>query len=141
MRAERLAQMAEQRRAPLHADQRIVRRNLECRAQILGNDAQQRAGVSAQGLLQVRGKRSAREHVQAGDGEAFRSGQRCCAGVLHVAPGIAGAGVEQHARDREVDARARDGVTMALGVLLGERRPAIRAADLEVPPAAVKGNF
>jgi hypothetical protein len=82
--------------------------------------------------------------MQAGDGEAFGARELLAARRLAIAPLGAGARVEQHARDHEVDRRARalHAMGRALEAVRGrERRPSIDSAGLEVPPAAVDGDL
>ena len=124
---------AQQRRAAVEADQRIVRaRPGTPAASVAASSAASARGVDAQRVAGVDENAPGREQRGSSPRRALRSGRSVCPVVaLGVAPGRAGAGVEQHADHREVDARAR-----ALGRRCGRPARASSAARRSTPPAS-----
>src|SRR3954451_6318032 len=88
-------------------------------------------------MLVVGGKRALAEEMEAGDAEPLRARINPAA-RLAIAPRRAGAGVEQNAGHREVEADPGDLRARLTGEPARQRGPAIDAADAEVPPAAVE---
>ena len=106
---------------------------------VAASSAAQRGGVHAQRLARGRREHAGRERAQARDAEplgARRSAAPVCG--LAIAPRRAGAGVEQHADDREVDrARGAFGRRRGRASAASSSRLPVDAAGLEVAPAAV----
>ena len=93
--------------------------------------ARRPCGIGLQRTQLVAGEQPPHEGMEAGDAQAFGAGEGLAGGRLDVVPVGAGAGVEQHADDREVDHRA--GAHRGLA-----RRPAARSscALRSTPPAS-----
>ena len=89
-------------------------RPADCRARpgtrapgVAASSSLQRRGVDAQRLARVGREARRLEHAQARDARGLRSARASLRSRLAVAPLRAGAGVEQHADDDQIDQRAR----------------------------------
>ncbi len=134
---ERLGQPAQQGAALLQADQGIIRLGLEVAGERRRIDALEPEMVDAAAGI---GRETAgAEHVEAGNGEPLGAREGGAGFLFAVAPGIAGAGIEQDAHGREVDRHA--GPLNRIDIeTRRELAPTIDAAGREMAPAAVIGN-
>ena len=137
LRRHHRAEPAQQRRAPLQADERIVRPDLEDGGQRRGLHPAERAGVDPAGLVRPRREGTGREGAQRRHRQAFRARQALAGLGLVVMPVGAGAGIEQHADQREIDARTRQAGTAERAQQRVDLVLAVDAAGLEMAPAAV----
>jgi hypothetical protein len=96
------------------------------------------SGIDLERLLRLAAKDTSLEHLQAGDGEALAASVAPAVLLARVRPLCAGAGVEEHGDEEEVDQAAR----LLLGVDLVEprcdqyRHP-LGATHVKVLPTAV----
>jgi hypothetical protein len=123
----------------VHAGERVVGRNLKAPAQRLVAESDKRTGIHPQGIVALC-ESAGREHVEAGNRQPFRAADCLPGNRIAVAPRGAGAGIQQHARNREVEGGAPAGGDVAPACRLLDRRPAIVGADNKMPPARVKRN-
>jgi hypothetical protein len=98
---------------------------------------EQRVRVDAARLAATRRERAVEERAERCDAEALRAHERGAAVAFGIAPPRPGTGVEQHADDREVDARARRLGRRGARERAIEHGLAIDPARLEVAPPAV----
>ena len=139
--AQAPAQPAEERHASRQARKRVVRPGPEAARQVRFREPRQGLGVGAAGIRRVGREEPAREHLQTGRGEPFRAPESGAAQGFTVAPVRAGAGVEQDARDREVETPPRSFRRACVGHVRGQACPAVHPAGLEMAPAAVVGDI
>ena len=106
--------------------------------QHLGIDRRERDGVDAIGMSGVARERAAPKHVEAGDGQPLGTRKHAAGLLFAIAPGVAGAGIEQNAHHRQID-RTASLLKSPLNEFC-QPAPARDAAGREVAPAAVIGN-
>ena len=124
-----------------NAEQRIGVGDLEACEQRLVLEVLQCPGVGAQGIAGMRRKCADREHREARQCEPFRTADLVSCRPVAKPPVRAGAGVEQHADDGEIEFRACPRGAVAPIGSAGERRPAVLSATYEMPPSRMKGNI
>ncbi len=140
-RGHRAAEPAQQVGAAGNAGQRIGIADLEARAQRLVRQPFERAGVGPQGIAGPARKRAAGEHGEARQREPLRAADLAAGRRVAKPPVRAGAGIEQHADDGEIERGARPRGAIAPAGGAGEARPAVLPVEHEMPPSRVKGNI
>ena len=137
-RAQRIPERTQQRDPPFESRERIPVIDLEHPRYRFLRHPRESAGIGPKGLRGFGGKRALGEQVQARDAETLGPRELQSGAGLLPPPGRPGAGVEEHADDREVEPDARP-----LGAVdaVEQRRDPIDAAGLEMPPAAVKRDI
>ena len=137
MRPERIAQRTQQSDPAVESGERIPVIDLEYPCNRFRRQARKPVGVGPQRLRGVRRERARSEQVQARDPEALGPRELDAGLGLPPPPHRPGSRIEEHARDREVEADARPFGTVEP---FEQGRDPIDAAGLEMPPAAVKGD-
>src|SRR5262249_21019009 len=105
--SQRSPEAPEQVRAAAHSGQGIGRGDLERSREAILVERLERRRLRAPGRRGIGGEKAALEHAKARHGEALRASVLAARLGLEVAPARSRAGVEEHAGDREVDARSR----------------------------------
>ena len=139
--AQRLAEPLEEPGPAVQPRQRVARRHLEALGQLLDADLPERGAVDLVRLLRVGAEHAGLEHLEARDGQPFAAPVRAARLLGLVGPLGAGAGVEQHGEEEEVEEAA--GALLVVDAQGPQRQQLVdagAAADLEVLPAAVGGD-
>ena len=134
------AQPVEEPGAAVQAQQRIVGADLKRLGQGCASSARSAAASVRSGLercLESTPRSNSSRLASASPSERLNSSPL---DALAPAPRRAGAGIEQHARDHEVEADARDLVPVDVVEPAAAFPPPIALPDLEMPPAAVQGD-
>src|SRR5262249_6601968 len=100
----------------------------------------QRFRIDPQRLVRAGGKQAARKHIEASKREPLRTADMRASQSIVIVPGRPRAGIEQKTNDREIRLRTRPRGSIRPEARVRPRRPAIFAANYEMPPARVKRN-
>ena len=110
-------------------------------AMSIGVSAASRSASTRSGSpLAIAAEGAVGEHVEARHAQPLGARIGLAGPGLAIRPGRPRAGIEQHRHDGEIHAPARDLLLRQSGQALGQRRPAVAAAGLEMPPARMEGN-
>ena len=131
---------AQQRGTSVEADERIVRSHLKSSRQRGRVESRQRVRIGRIRRVGTRRESARSKEPKPCHREPFRARERRPRGRVDIAPLAAGAGIEQDARDREIDPCACPFGAVG-GQAGGNLRPAIDAARLEMAPPAVVRNI
>jgi hypothetical protein len=107
LRTQRFAEPPHQCCAAVQADQRVVGAHLEDLGQRRRIEPQQRRRIDTDRIARIRREAPGQEGTKARHAQAFAAAEGLAALGLAVAPVGAGAGVEQHADQRQVDGGPR----------------------------------
>ena len=140
VRRDDAAEAVEKRGAAFEPDERIVGRDLEAFGEILGRQRHQHIRIDAEGILGPARKGAAHEHVEARDRQPLGADIGFAGAAFLVAPLRAGARIEQHGDDGEVEGGAGHVGRRFPGGAVHHRVPAVMAAGSEMAPAGMERN-
>jgi hypothetical protein len=138
VRCDDATEPVEERGAALEADERVVGRNLEAFGQILGRQRHQYVRIDAERILRLAGKGTAHEHIEACHRKSLGADIGLARAALLIAPLRAGARIEQHGDDGEVESRTSHVGGFFPGRAVHHRIPAIMTSGGEVAPAGME---